>query len=200
MQALRGSICHRNIESMFLYHASPILCNVKPAVLVTVRPECTRIWKSRKDTMCKATGLCIREIKRKNGVYLFLIYEKHMVDTAIKNETSANILKMYNYPVDEGIENCINHLTARFEDNDFPHEIGIFLGYPPGDVKAFIENEGKNSTCCRYWKVYEDVETAQSIWAKIDEAQCHAIDVLKGFPPLHIAVNMLRTAQLTRKN
>ena len=26
---------------------------------------------------------------------------------------------------------------------DFPHEIGLLLGYPLADVKAFIENEGK---------------------------------------------------------
>ncbi|MCR5153646.1 MAG: DUF3793 family protein, partial [Lachnospiraceae bacterium] len=27
---------------------------------------------------------------------------------------------------------------------NFPHEIGIFLGYPLEDVKGFIENKGKN--------------------------------------------------------
>ena len=27
---------------------------------------------------------------------------------------------------------------------DFPHEMGIFLGYPLGDVKGFIEHHGRN--------------------------------------------------------
>ena len=29
---------------------------------------------------------------------------------------------------------------------EFPHEIGVFLGYPLGDVVGFIENRGKNFT------------------------------------------------------
>lgn len=39
---------------------------------------------------------------------------------------------------------------------DFPHEIGVFLGYPLGDVVGFIENRGKNFTCCGCWKSYGD--------------------------------------------
>ena len=35
-------------------------------------------------------------------------------------------------------------------EHDFPHEIGIFLGYPLEDVVGFIENQGKNYTCSGY--------------------------------------------------
>ena len=38
---------------------------------------------------------------------------------------------------------------------DFPHEIGLLLGYPPEDVSGFIENGGKNFLCSGYWKVYK---------------------------------------------
>lgn len=37
---------------------------------------------------------------------------------------------------------------------EFPHEIGIFLGYPLGDVIGFIKNAGHNCKCTGCWKVY----------------------------------------------
>ena len=36
----------------------------------------------------------------------------------------------------------------------FPHEIGLFLGYPFDDVMGFIENRGENFLCSGCWKVY----------------------------------------------
>ena len=47
-------------------------------------------------------------------------------------------------------------------EGDFPHEIGVFLGYPLADVIGFIQNRGKNFTACGYWKVYTDPTAAQA--------------------------------------
>ena len=44
-----------------------------------------------------------------------------------------------------GCEACIARLSRRLrESGDFPHEIGLFLSYPPEDVRGFIENRAKN--------------------------------------------------------
>ena len=47
----------------------------------------------------------------------------------------------------------------RFEA--FPHEIGLFLSYPPEDVRGFIEHKGHESKCDGCWKVYGDAERAK---------------------------------------
>ena len=50
---------------------------------------------------------------------------------------------------------CLALLKKRFEaSEDFPHEIGIFLDYPLGDVIGFIQNGGQNYKCSGCWKVY----------------------------------------------
>ncbi len=41
-----------------------------------------------------------------------------------------------------------------FRQEEFPHEIGIFLDYPLGDVIGFIKNSGQNYKCAGCWKVY----------------------------------------------
>ena len=60
-------------------------------------------------------------------------------------------LEQYDYPI-HSLSACLDHLDKRMEETDFPHEIGIFLGYPLSDVLGFINNE----TCCCMgaWKVY----------------------------------------------
>ena len=38
---------------------------------------------------------------------------------------------------------------------------GLFLSYPPEDVKGFIENRAANAKCTGVWKVYGDEQQAQ---------------------------------------
>ena len=57
------------------------------------------------------------------------------------------------------------HLAKRLSDSaEFPHEIGLFLGYPIVDVIGFIHNKAQNYKYCGLWKVYGDTEQAQKIF------------------------------------
>ena len=60
---------------------------------------------------------------------------------------------------DELLDQLAERLCCK---GDFPHEIGVFLGYPLADVIGFIQNRGKNFTACGYWKVYTDPTAAQA--------------------------------------
>ncbi|HHY82031.1 MAG TPA: DUF3793 family protein [Clostridiales bacterium] len=69
-------------------------------------------------------------------------------------------------------EDCIQRLRQRFRiDGSFPHEIGIFLGYPFEDVIAFIKNKGRNYLLNGYWKVYSNVTRAIEIFMEYDNAR-----------------------------
>lgn len=54
-------------------------------------------------------------------------------------------------------------------ESDFPHEIGLFLGYPPEDVQGFIEQKACNSKCTGYWKVYGDQKKAERIFDRYNK-------------------------------
>ena len=63
----------------------------------------------------------------------------------------------------------------------FPHEIGVFLGYPVKDVRGFIENEGKRYLMIGYWKVYSDLADARMIFKEYDRAKdCAVNEFLSG--------------------
>ena len=46
-------------------------------------------------------------------------------------------------------------------ESDFPHEVGLFLGYPPRDVEGFIREKARRAKCTGAWKVYGDEEAAR---------------------------------------
>ena len=56
---------------------------------------------------------------------------------------------------EKGVSLTVERLRIRLaQREDFPHEIGLFLGYPLGDVIGFIKNAGQNCKCVGCWKVY----------------------------------------------
>lgn len=191
----KNMICRQHVESLFLYWTAPILRDIKPAVLIRIKSECIPMWKNSKKTLCEITELKMIEIHNKEDSVLFLIYDSNKMNKVLKAKESASILSKYGYILDSSTEDMLSYLKSRFISDEFPHEIGLFLGYPPDDVKAFIDNEGKNSICCRYWKVYNNVEKAQEIFKKIDDAQNYAIDILNSLQPIHIAANTIKVSQ-----
>ena len=44
--------------------------------------------------------------------------------------------------------------------------MGLFLSYPPEDVKGFIDHRANNFKCAGLWKVYGDEEKARSLFEK----------------------------------
>ena len=54
------------------------------------------------------------------------------------------------------------------ESGEFPHEVGLFLSYPPEDVKGFIDHRANNFKCTGPWKVYGDEQAAKNIFEKYE--------------------------------
>ena len=68
-------------------------------------------------------------------------------------------------------------------------EVAVFLGYPLTDVVGFIENSGRNFTCCGCWKAYGDPAIAQKHFAQL--SKCTAVYLRlfhSGTPILRLAV------------
>ena len=47
---------------------------------------------------------------------------------------------------------------------EFPHEVGLFLSYPPEDVAGFIANNARRCKCSGLWKVYGDEARAKRMF------------------------------------
>lgn len=91
---------------------------------------------------------------------LIYIFRPDRVEEALQNSTARSILEERGYDLSD-LSGCLRRLAARIAGTDgFPHEIGLFLGYPAEEVKAFICSDRP----CRFagvWKVYCDEEYAR---------------------------------------
>ena len=92
---------------------------------------------------------------------LVYVYRRAALNEKLADENVKAFLSERGYDC-AGAEACIERLRSRIEMDSFPHEIGVFLGYPLADVIGFIQNRGKNFTACGYWKVYTDPTAAQA--------------------------------------
>lgn len=124
---------------------------------------------------------------------LVLFYRKKELATYLNQPEIQNVIQLYGYSGME-LNRMLEYLKLRmkyFQDKEmgFPHEIGAFLGYPPEDVKGFIENEGEKYLMTGYWKVYQNLPLARMIFREFDRAKdCAVKEFLNGKTVREIAL------------
>ena len=58
----------------------------------------------------------------------------------------------------------MNRVLVPRTEEEFPHEVGLFLSYPPEDVQGFIDHRAEDFKCAGLWKVYGDEQRAQLLF------------------------------------
>jgi hypothetical protein len=178
---------------MLVFTLSPVLKKVKPAELVILSEPClSGCWEQEKDGLLQSLGLSCREFWSACGRACFLFYDQSLLEHALADPEALHLLKGGGYTVKDDAECLLGQLTSRMGQRDFPHEIGVFLGYPASDVAAFIRFGGKNFALCRYWKVYHDVEAARRKFSAIDEAKRRAACLLNSAVSADAAIALLK--------
>ena len=156
-------------EEMLVRHCSPTLAALKTANLVNCKFEnkeelIINIAKLNKTLNSK--GVYIRLLKLNKNNALVYVFRPCKLERDLSSIEARDILRGAGYKCRD-ISNSINHLAYRIEScSEFPHEIGLFLGYPLEDIKGFIENKGKNCLCTGCWKVYCNEQSAIKIFKK----------------------------------
>lgn len=94
-----------------------------------------------------------------------------MLQKALWQPGVAELLYKFGYNSNE-MAQCIEKLKQRVaESSCFPHDIGIFGGYPLEDVSGFIQNGGENCESCGEWKVYCNKEDKDRLFQKFQKFQ-----------------------------
>ena len=84
------------------------------------------------------------------------------VEAGQKHNAASASAPIYTSAGGHRAERFLVKLVKRMQESgEFPHEIGLFLGYPPVDVKGFMENPRQGVKCVGFWKVYGDQEKAE---------------------------------------
>ena len=163
------------LENYLIKYCSPTLASLKSGSLFNCRcsqdavlDESIKDWNS----ILSSRGIKIHLLRRTDTTALIYVYRQSSLKDILSDPKIRTFLQRYGYNAcsccdDCGfdqcsIENCLKHLETRItgeggaDEMGFPHEIGIFLGYPLADVAGFISNKGRNCKYIGAWKVYGD--------------------------------------------
>lgn len=110
-------------------------------------------------------GLCLLPLRCRNGRALLYLYRPAKLRHDLKNAQAHDMLTRAGYRA-ENPGQCVARLTRRLRERaEFPHEIGLFLSYPPEDVRGFMENNARDFKFSGLWKVYGDEAYARAAFA-----------------------------------
>jgi hypothetical protein len=163
------------LTSFLAYETAEILAGAKPANLINLidRPHhCGRnfyrLWQECGKEILTQSGLVGRVLVDRGDSLLLLVYEPQLLTALLAKPAVAAMLQRAGYAGSEGIAPVLEQLGERCRGGEgFPHEIGIFLGYPLKDVAAFLGWVALPFTVQGPWKIYGEPEKS------LDLAACH---------------------------
>lgn len=151
------------LTAHLMLECAEVLAGVKPANLISLgnrSQPCGRnlyqLWQSHNEELAtRLAGLTIKVLQTKEKSLLLLCYnndhlQRHLAHTGIRK-----LLHKAGYEADASNAALLAELCQRIKKNhSFPHEIGLFIGYPAKDVAAFMGLIKLPFACQCLWKVY----------------------------------------------
>ena len=155
-------------DEFVVEQCSPTLAGLKTGNLfsypLTDRQELTESLR-RLNARLVPRGARILPVKFTQDRVLLYLYRPKQLERDLTDETAAAILAEKSYPLGCP-EQCVGELIRRLKtEGDFPHEIGLFLGYPPGDVDGFMHLGARRAKCVGTWRVYGNEAAARKRFA-----------------------------------
>ena len=188
----------RNFETVMIEQCAPVLAGLKPAGLFRYETgdsaDLARRVKSW-NAQLNPKGLQVRVLKGciRTRQYLVYVYRAGKLQAVLADAEVRAFLEQEGYTLPDDPADCGSLLTQLSRrlccSAEFPHEIGVFLGYPLVDVVGFIENRGQNFTCSGCWKAYGDPMTARQHFAQLNKCTAVYLRLFhSGTPILRLAV------------
>lgn len=149
-------------EERLIRNGAPTLAGIKTASLFTCpytdKAQITAALR-RLNRRLAAKGLRVLPLLYYETRVLIYLYRPSGLGADLRRGEARQILEPLGYDC-QSCGQCLTCLANRLRtQREFPHEIGLFLGYPPEDVRGFLENRPCKCTGC--WKVYGDEAGAQ---------------------------------------
>lgn len=184
------------IETQLALQCAPVLVGLKISNLLNVSKTQEKFIQD----FLVNTELSSYVLLRNMHKMVILIYHEKMLKAYLNNKRVQKFLAEEGYGTLE-LEEMLRLLSKRYrshieEKAEFPHEMGVFLGYPMEDVEGFIENHGENFLCLGYWKVYQNQQKKMDLFQKYERAKEWMILLITNGIELPEAVDLLKDSQL----
>ena len=160
----------RTFEAVLVRQCAPTLAGMKPGSIFCFNHsplEVSRQKVCQWNKQLEPFGLTVQILLERpgSGSVIVFVYRHDRLEQMLSDDAYQSFLAEAGYER-TNLDGLLEQLAYRLRTQpEFPHEIGVFLGYPLRDVIGFIENHGRNFTCCGFWKSYGDPAEMQVCFA-----------------------------------
>lgn len=168
----------KELHRSLLLQTSLVRAGVKPAEILTLN-HCrfAEIFDSRESGICAGQEAVLRQLalpwhalRCRKDASLILFFDEHLLSETLRNPANRNYLFRNGYANCDSTRSFLTRLSERFCEQDFPHEVGLFLGYPLKDVIGFISVRSR-LTLQGIWRIYGKAEPSLRLMDRFRRAR-----------------------------
>ena len=157
------------LEKIIARSCAPALAGIKPSNIVSCRkaviPDVYDKLKKLNNEL-NPKDIYLEIICDCPKCVLVMVYRKQALKNQLTAKANKAFLMQYGYPKSGNTDEYIAILKKRLKNNSFPHEIGVFLGYPLHDIYSFINHRDEGCLLVGEWKVYHNPEAAVKLFRR----------------------------------
>ena len=158
-------------DELLIKCGSPTLAGLKTGNMFSYayesREEVNRDLR-RLNRILVPRGLRVLPLRYNEKTVLLYLYRIDALRKDLSGREAAQILREVGYESADS-DRCVVELINKLRSaKEFPHEVGLFLSYPPEDVRGFIDNHAENCKYLGFWKVYGDVAKAKKTFSRYE--------------------------------
>ncbi len=163
-------------EEYVVQYCAPTLAGIKTGSLFS------GFFKSREvmnreirayNKILRKKGLRLIPLSYRGNRVLLYLYRPDQLAEDLNDQEAKRLLQEAGYQQGSAQELLMELIRRVNSQEKFPHEIGLFLSYPPEDVRGYIENKAQKYQLVGTWKVYGDKEKARKRFREYQ--QCTSI-------------------------
>lgn len=169
-------------EFMLGYHCGVTFAGLKPASLFWMKDEQIAASEECRKRFAQK-NFRFAALRRSEGKSLLYVFQSERLKEVLFDENNRVFLRSCGYEYAD-VGEAVAQLRRRIcSGGRFPHEIGVFLGYPLEDVCGFIKNEGGGVCFSGCWKAYGESEKKAKLFDRYKKcSECVCRKIMQGKP------------------
>lgn len=152
-------------DAFLVEHCAPTFAGLKTGNLFRISYADIEVFREelrRLNGILKKKGLRAVPVRMTAEFALVYLYRPDFLKRDLGSEEATCLLKSLGYEP-QSVNRSVAFLARMMREKEaFPHEIGLFLGYPPEDVLGFMKSSREGVKCVGCWKVYGDEARARA--------------------------------------
>lgn len=161
----------RKIGNQLVLQCAPLIVGLKMSNLFIIQNEhISKMYRLLKESRISYYVFLVTE-----KMSTLFLYDREKLENFLSKKQIRLFFREEGY-LDFDLQKVLFRFRCQYRlywsgKRDFPHELGLLLGYPIEDVNGFILNKGKKSLYTGYWKVYDDVQGKKELFRMYELAK-----------------------------